>query len=329
MNRSPRTFALPLLALYLCLLPATPGAAQTEAEEDNIRHLHGEQVRIFGDVRIPESTVLHGDLIVVFGDAVIDGTVQGDVVVVLGTLTVNGHVDRSTTAVLTDISLGENSEIEGDFINVLGNIDDLGADFLRTYSNIPLPGVSFLALLRWFRGVALFLFFVTMLFLASMVPDRIRVISREAPHRYFSAIFAGFLGLLLWLLILPLLTATVVGLFLGWPLYLMLSWLGRMAILHWIGERIGVSLGLRLSLLGSMFLAFIPYALLKVGPMFVGGYFGLLVAGMFSTLMFLFLDVPGLGLILLTRAGSRPKNPPVTVDTSIVTEEINEEGTPT
>ena len=129
------------------------------------------------------------------------------------------------------------------------------------------------------------------------------------------------------LLILPLLTATVVGLLLGWPLFLVLSWLGRMAILHWIGERMGVSMGLRLSLLGAMFFAFIPYALLTVGPMFVGGYFGLLVASLFSTLTFMFLDVPGLGLILLTRAGSTPGNRPAKTVVPVV-EVVEEVATP-
>ena len=111
--------------------------------------------------------------------------------------------------------------------------------------------------------------------------------------------------------VIVLLSATLIGLPIGIVLFVFLKWLGIVGIFHAVGHRIGRSMGRDLSLLGAVLVVFVPYALLVQLPLFFG-LIGLLAAGMIGTFLWLFVEVPGLGMTLLTRAGrpARPIAPP-------------------
>jgi hypothetical protein len=74
---------------------------------------------------------------------------------------------------------------------------------------------------------------------------------------------------------------------------------------HAFGQRVGRGLGREMSLLGAVLVGFLPYALLVVLPS-AFGLVGLVAAGAIGLFFWLFLEVPGVGLALLTGFGSRP-----------------------
>ncbi len=77
--------------------PCPPDSAPTATSEDHI--FFGE------DVRVTRCEHLHGDVVVLFGDAQIDGVVHGDLVVVFG-----------------DLNLGAGAQVKGDVAALSGTI---------------------------------------------------------------------------------------------------------------------------------------------------------------------------------------------------------------
>ena len=164
------------------------------------------------------------------------------------------------------------------------------------------------AALFWARLLRVLTVFVMLLLLAALVPERVRVISEEAPKRLFAAFFVGLLGYLgLWLAI-ALLSITFVGIFLAWFLFLVLKWLGIAGMFHFFGHRIGRSMGREISLLGAVLIGFVPFALLILLPS-AFGLPGLIVAGVFWFVIWIFLEIPAVGLVILTRGGNPPARP--------------------
>jgi hypothetical protein len=299
------------------------GAALQEGErratrdrDRSRRKIRGPRIAIFESVVVADDTRINGDIICIFCDLEVDGEVRGGLVVVGGDLWLKGDVRRDVVSVLSNNTLEPTARIGGDFNNIIGELDDQGADVEFGYTNIPigpmLPGMGgplsvLSTVLFVVRAVTLALFFVMVLVLAALVPERIRTVSDEVPHRYFAAFFAGLAGYIgLWILI-PVLVGTVIGLpavpFV-WLVFVILKWLGRAAILHHLGQRVGRQLGREMSLLGAIFLSLVPYLALLIFPLFAG-WGGVLAHLLITVAFFVLIDVPALGLILLTRAGGR------------------------
>jgi hypothetical protein len=107
-----------------------------------------------------------------------------------------------------------------------------------------------------------------------------------------------------------LLSVTVVGAVLAWLLFIVLKWLGIAGMFHAFGQRVGGGLGREMSLLGAVLIGFLPFALLVLLPS-AFGLAGLVIAGTIGLFFWLFLEVPGVGLAILTAFGSRsnPERP--------------------
>jgi hypothetical protein len=139
----------------------------------------------------------------------------------------------------------------------------------------------------------------------------VRVISEETPNRIFAAFFVGLLGYLAYWILMVLLLATVVGFFVGLVLFVVLKWLGIAGMFHFLGHRVGRGLGREMSLLGAVLLGFAPYILIVLLPS-AFGLAGLIVAIVFGFLIWIFLEIPAVGMVILTRAGTRGATPLVT-----------------
>ncbi len=63
------------------------------------------------------------DLVVVLGDAIVDGTVEGNLVVVLGEARVNGRVTGDAVNVGKGLTIGPGAVVEGKAVGVLGGVD--------------------------------------------------------------------------------------------------------------------------------------------------------------------------------------------------------------
>jgi hypothetical protein len=103
---TPRRAVLFLITVALALLPGAALAQDPDAEG-------GLLLRVNGDVRLPagESS---DTIIVINGDAVVDGSVTGALVVVNGDATVNGRVDEEVVVINGTVTLGETARVGGD-----------------------------------------------------------------------------------------------------------------------------------------------------------------------------------------------------------------------
>jgi hypothetical protein len=88
--------------------------------------------------------------------------------------------------------------------------------------------------------------------------------------------------------------------------FLVLKILGLAGVFHRMGTSLGRSLSREMSLLGAIFLTFGIVALVLVLPHF-GGLLGLAIAIGLRALYWLLIELPAVGLMILTRAGGRPR----------------------
>ena len=284
----------------------TPPPAPTIVTDNELRGI-GE------DVTVAEGETLNGDVVCIRGRATIDGHVNGDVTVVAGTLEIKGSVAGDVASIATHTTLARGARIDGELTNVGGSLERNGATVHGQVVNVPL-GINFgpwtggfvhgwsglVWFLFWLKLFSLFLFFVCALLLAALVPDRIRLISDEAPHRFFSALVFGLVGYLVYVITQIFLFFTIIGIplvFLVYLVFLILKWLGMCGIFHHVGARIGRGLGREMSLLGAILLGFLPFALLRVLPGLAGSCMGAVI--------WFGIEILGVGYLIVTRVGTR------------------------
>lgn len=277
----------------------------------------GDQVRVGGNVTVPAGRRVDGDVVAVGGSARVDGYVDGDVVAVGGSVrlgptavvegevtSVGGTIHRSPGAVVhgavNEVAFGPNIDFHPrfGFGSMLGDIGGLIGTVLW---------IAFLA------------FIVALLFLLGRGP-----IERMEYRMATSAWKAAAIGLVAWLLLIPVLVLTVIILgisIIGIPLLLVIPFallalnigilLGFVAVAKYVGHEaerrfgwehtnpylsilVGVGLLSVLLLFGS--------ALGLIGGPF--GVFGAILTVVGIVIQFAALTI-GFGLFLLTRFGTR------------------------
>ncbi len=83
---------------------------------------HEPTVLIGQSIHVKTNETVH-DLVVVLGDAIVDGTVDGNLVVVLGEARVNGKVTGDAVNVGKGLTIGPGAVVEGKAVGVLGGVD--------------------------------------------------------------------------------------------------------------------------------------------------------------------------------------------------------------
>jgi len=321
-NRS----AILVTALLLCglaILALVPiSIAAQDDDDDGERHRHGDIVNIFtSDVVIPEGTIRHGSVISIGRDVRVEGELTGDVIVILGSVTVDGARVHDVIGVLSEIEL-RNARVRGELLNVAGGLSiddetDIGGGTL----DLGLMGgwfPGFMALLTWTRVLGLLFVFVLLALLVAIAPERVRLIAQETPPRYLAALFVGLLVYVaLWTLVFPIALGTVIGLpflLLAWTAF---KWLGIAGVFYSLGSTLGRSMGREMSAMGAVLLIFGINAaiLLLLSPL---GIFGLILIGLYRTVFFVFVEAPAVGLVLLTRFGTRASTPDTTASAPAV-----------
>lgn len=321
--------ALAVLPLVAAPAPATPvpdatptDAAPTDAAPTDEVGTTGEQriesrgnrVSIFtGDIEIPANVRQRGVVFCLGCDVRVDGTVDEDIVVVGGGLTMTGESRRSVVGVLSSMRL-DGADVGDGLVNVLGSLEsndtivrgqvvDLGVgDWLPGIGS----GIGVVATLVFWTGLLKLLgAFVLVVLVAVVVPERVRLIAEEAPIRYGTAWFVGLLVYVLFgLIVMPIALATLVGFPIAVIGFKAMKWLGIAGLFLAVGERFGRGLGHRFSLLAAVMVVFTPLALLRLAPL-VLGLPGIVIALTASMLTWLFFHVPGVGIAVLTRFGTR------------------------
>ena len=110
--------------------PPLPDRPPLPGESSVRRAPINDVVKIFDHAVVLPNEVAH-DFVVIFGDGIIDGTVQGDAVVVLGDVKVEGRVRGDLVNVMGRASLGPEAVIEGELVVVGGKLNKAETAIIR------------------------------------------------------------------------------------------------------------------------------------------------------------------------------------------------------
>lgn len=201
-------------------------------------------------------------LVTVFDNAVIKGHVRNDAVIVGGKATVDGKIDGDLVVVLGSANLGPNAEVKGETVVIGGRMEtDSKARLHGTPVEVPLPGFDVVAgwmrngfmlarplppQLPWAWYIAAVLFGMNVL-LNSLFPKQSQACVESLDQSPAGALIAGFVGITLFLPLIVLLAATVVGI-LVIPFVVMAfvaaGLFGKLVVYRFAGQQLGPQLKL-------------------------------------------------------------------------------------
>ena len=245
--------------------PAVTSLPPVETEQlppvEFIRYRSRAVLRIWQDYVLQPGDSARA-VVVVSGDATIDGRVAGDVVVVLGNarLGATAVVEGSVVVTAGNVTIANGAEIRNDLVVVGGLVDApsgftprgehvaIGNAWLahRMRAIVPwltrglLWGRLIVPDLAWVWGVLL-CFLIVSFAINALLHEPVSACAETLAAKPFSTFFAGLLTLLLAGPITVLLAASVVGLIVV-PFFwcaLFLAWtIGKVGVARWIGRKV-------------------------------------------------------------------------------------------
>jgi|GEM_PF-4828344 len=118
---------LALLLAMLLLSVATPALADEEGPG---------KVRLFGDIYVPAGQIIYGDVVTIFGNITVEGTVTGDVVAVVGNVTISGESYQSVAAIIGNATA---NRVPLDLIAIVGKVtvnQEVGRDVVAVVGSV-------------------------------------------------------------------------------------------------------------------------------------------------------------------------------------------------
>jgi hypothetical protein len=301
------------LALVLALLPTVAWADEGG----------GDRVAIGSDVVVAPGEFVPGSLIVIGGNAEVRGDVGGDVVVIGGSLRIDGHVGGQVVAVGGPVTLTGGTRLERDLAvfggelarndaRVAGQVDYVAVALqpgpgsvalIISPSDLQIGRLGQLLAVRAVQ-IGLFLALLVALGLATTLffPHRAEVVSLTLQEAFWPSALMGLLTLPVGLGLSLVFAATLIGAPLGFLVGLALaaaSALGLVALAQMLGEMVWETLvprrepGVLATTGGLIVLLILALPLFAISPL--AGVIGLWLVAL-----------PGLGAVLLSRAGKAP-----------------------
>ena len=274
-----------------------PGTVTVESDSGTRTVIHGPGivvdggesglVRVFADAEVPAEETIDGDVVAVFGSATLEpgAVIDGDVVAL------GGALDQANGAIV--------------------NGESVSLGLFSWHPGVPTMNVLLFTVLgMWALG------FLLGWLLMMLFPQRMQRVALTASHRTAGSFVLGVASAPLVVIAAVLLMVTVVGIpfAIVLPLvYLFAVWAGNLATSYVLGCRL-----MRRPLAGPM-----SGAALAAGTLLVTLFFvlGALLAGpqgplrslalffaLLGVLLALGLSVVGIGAVLLSRFGSRPRD---------------------
>jgi hypothetical protein len=261
-------------------------------------------VRMFSDAEVPAGERVQGDVVAVFGDVHVEGQVSGNAVAVFGSVRMEpgAHVEGDAVAVGGVLDQPPGAQVGGESVSL---------GFLPIRWGAPSIGMVLGAVfVCWL--VSLFLGWILLL----LFPARMLRTAVTASRRTGGSLVLGLVSGPLLIIAIVLLLVTVIGIPVAFALplvYLVGLWAGQLALTYALGCRLtGRQLGH-----GSM------TSPLLAGTLFVATFFvlGVLLGrpeGVLRTIALFFhllgmllvmgLSVIGMGALMLSRMGTRPRD---------------------
>ena len=198
----------------------TPPPARREPRPRRGRR-KDDMIRVFGNVKIDRDEVLNGDVVVVGGNAEIDGQVNGDSVVIGGNLRLGPEANITGDAVVVGGTLSRDpgATVGGDVNEVGVGSGPRFAEILRNRGIFWAGMLPFFGAARTFVRIGVLILFACIVMLAGG-----QLAMRIGDRAVAEPVRAGLIGLAAELLFLPALIMTVVLLvitILGIPLLLL------------------------------------------------------------------------------------------------------------
>lgn len=251
------------------------------------------------DLTVNRDEIINGSTAVLFGNAIVNGTIDGDLAVIFGNITINGTVDGNVASIFGNITVGTNGVIEGSAAAVAGRVKRLPGSVVEgEIASIDGPfniinSADFIPLVTISSIVGLMVFFGLSSLLLLLIPDRIMLMAESSPVKIWRRFGIGIACYLMFVPAIIALAITIIGVFLI-PLFIavfiLTAFIGMTSLKIAIGRRITGKLDGR----GA------PYIYLLVGSILV---FVLPFIPVLGWLVYLFAASLAMGVVLDTRFG--------------------------
>jgi hypothetical protein len=263
----------------------------------------GQLVRVFADAFVPEGEQVDGDVVTIFGSSRIEGHVSGNAIAVFGSVRIAPHaaVDGDMVAIFGAVHREEGSTVGGEIVDLA---------FAP-----PIPGLPALPTILLF--VAMFWVFQLIggWIVTLIMPDRLVRITATASQRMGGSLLLGLASLPLLITTVGLLCITVIGI----PIAILMpiafgvsAWIGQYAGLYGLGlkllrRRLGQGSVFQALAVGTLFVAvFFAASALFAGPAGLVRTLALFLVCVGGLILFA-LQIIGVGAVLLSRFGTRPR----------------------
>ncbi len=251
------------------------------------------------DLHIRKGNDLNGNVVVVFGDAIIDGKVAGDIAVIFGDALVNGEVGGNAVTVFGSVKVGKEGVINDSVAAVMGDIKkEPGGVIKGEEAGIGTPFKAFgrkslKSAISIFSIIGLLVVFGFSSLLLLIIPRRMNIMADSIEFNMWRKFGIGAIAYLLFIPVIIALAISIIGLLLipfFIPLFLITVFIGMTAIKIAIGKRLS----------GTIEGSGASYIYLIIGTVLV---FILPYIPILGWLTYLLITCIGLGVVLDTRLG--------------------------
>jgi len=228
------------------------------------------------------------DNVVTFGgDIIIEGKVRKSVLAVGGTITISGEVGEAVVGIGSRITLKSTAVIEGDLVGLGGTIEKepgfrvdgdtvyfKGSDISSKIVKEGVKGIfsfSLLPIILIFKLINIFIWFLLILFVASLFPKQVALASNQIRTSFWSSFATGLVAIILFTLFV-IISAFLCLLLIGIPLLLTLTLagfvikiFGKVVLFYFFGESLARAFNwhkmsaLGAAMLGLVLLSFISF----------------------------------------------------------------------
>lgn len=209
---------------------------------------HQDKLALFKDIKIEEGQKIIGDIMAMFADIKVDGTVSGDVVAIFGEVNVEGTVDGDAVSIFGSVRMGSNSTVTGDRVQIItGTYNRPRGSIVRGeevsifFNNFGLNAGGWIPLLLFIFTVKTMIAFLLSVLLIVIAPERMDKISDQVVNNLPRNFGIGLLVVVGYYMFTVLGAMIIIGIPLIpilVPLMTLLGFTGNTAVKYAIGRKI-------------------------------------------------------------------------------------------
>lgn len=198
----------------------------------------GDEVNILGNTEVDRP--LTGSIVSILGNIHARSVVNGEIVAVLGNINVESTVNGDVVAVLGKVTLGPNASVAGDVVAIgIGGIQrSPGARISGDAVSISLGDFNSVPLLRFMGKAGFVLMLLLGLLMTALAGNKVKEIVTGFQENLLRKVLIGILGFVCFLIAIPFLVMTVIGLPIGIVFFVIVLFTGFAALNVYLGQNI-------------------------------------------------------------------------------------------